>query len=83
MIFSTDRDNIFQIAYGAPFTKYQKVLSEVKSIISSFKIIGPKVSTVESPTDIDTIKVKFSMYSSSKYGIKLMYPTTGVCRERF
>ena len=74
MIFSTNRDNIFQIAYGAPLSKYQKVLSEVKSIISSFRFKEPKVSTVESPSNIDTIKKPFSTYSNPEYGIKLLYP---------
>ena len=74
MVFSTNRDSIYQIAYGASLSKYQKELSEVKSIISSFRFKEPKVSTVESPPDIDTKKIPFSTYSNSKYGVKLVYP---------
>ena len=29
MVFSTHRDSIYQIAYGAPLSKYQEELSEV------------------------------------------------------
>jgi hypothetical protein len=53
MVFSTHRDSIYQIAYGAPLSKYQKELSEVKSILSSFMFKEPKVSTASSPIEVN------------------------------
>ena len=81
MVFSTNRDSIYQIAYGAPLSKYQKELSEVKSILSSFRFKEPKVSTVHLQLIVDTINVPFSNYSNPKYGIKLLYPRSWDVQE--
>lgn len=71
---SADLDNMYQIGYRGQISKYERELPEVASVIDSFEIKKPKVSIVESTTDIDTIKVPFSIYSNPNYGIKLMYP---------
>ena len=74
MLISADRDNLYQIVYSAPVSKFRQELTEVKSIISSFEIKKPKISTIESTTDINGVKFPFAVYNSSKYGIKLLYP---------
>src|SRR6185312_15427284 len=59
----------------------QEELSEVKSILSSFRFKEPKVSTASSPIEADMIKVPFSNYSNPKYGIKLLYPRSWDIQE--
>ena len=57
-------------------------MSEVKSILSSFRFKEPKVSTASSPIEVNTINVPFSNYSNPKYGIKLLYPRSWDVQEK-